>query len=89
MKKFVLFLLLIPNLVLANGVFDFDLVLSKARTSGSVNLILDNGQQANITKQHAEKINEVRQNISSVAGIYPKFFISSDDNSCVMSKPSL
>lgn len=78
MKKFVLFLLLIPNLVLANGVFDFDLVLSKARTSGSVNLILDNGQQANITKQHAEKINEVRQNISSVAGIYPKFFISSD-----------
>ena len=52
--------------------------MSKARTSGSVNLILDNGQQANITKQHAEKINEVRQNISSVAGIYPKFFISSD-----------
>lgn len=78
MKKFILFLLLIPNLVFANGVFDFDLVLSNARKTGSVNLILDNGQKANITQQHAEKINEVRQKISSAAGIYPKFFISSD-----------
>lgn len=80
MKKIIFFLLLIflSYSVKANGVFDFDLVLSNARTNGSVNLILDNGRTVNITKQHAENINQVRQRISSNAGIYPKFFISSD-----------
>jgi hypothetical protein len=78
MKAFLIFLLFLSNTCLANGVFDFDLVLSNARTDGSVNLILDNGQTANISKQHAENINQVRQRISSNAGIYPKFFISSD-----------
>jgi hypothetical protein len=79
MKKIVFLLLIfISYSVKANGVFDFDLVLSNARTNGSVNLILDNGRTANISKQHAENINQVRQRISSNAGIYPKFFISSD-----------
>lgn len=78
MKRFLLLLLLLPNLVLAEGIFDFDLVLKTARDQGSTNLVLDNGQKAHISKLQAEKINQVRQTISSKAGIYPKFFISSD-----------
>jgi len=80
MKKLLLLLFLIPNLVMAEELmWDLDRLIGNEQTS--INLIDHRGTiQQTFTKTHIHRINTIRKKISRTAGIYPKFLISSDTN---------
>jgi len=83
MKKLLLLLFLIPNLVMGEEVvWDLDKLVKNVQISNTeINLVDHRGTiLQTFSKTYTLKIDDIRRKISSVAGIHPKFLISSDNN---------
>lgn len=60
--------------------WDLDVVLSRSKDAGAVNLVTTGAFQRQVTHSYLSKLGEIKNRISNQANVYPKFLISSSED---------